>query len=360
MRINVKKENLYLGLIFFSTIFFIKSILIKPVYIVLFLLILWGYGFNKYKINMAYILVSYLFISFLIFHLIYMKSDPGMVLNAILSILSFPILFFLMSKANKENISIFLNMSILYFSFEMLWRVTHPIYTLVDYTGSDEGWYYPFKYNSFVFTDSNFVALHIICLFFIALLYRLKFQSFILLLLMLLTFSRSGILGVILVLLYFSVDGSKYRKLIKPVFYMSSIILFVYLVINISMLTDGSFLSKFYIYNSAIDYAYKYFTLENYFFGIGLSKSYESISIGAHSIWLILLFETGILGLIIYILYFIPFYFGFFVKSSQSREKLTFFFIVFLLMGFSLGLYLFPIMVLTIASILNLRDENYA
>lgn len=360
MKIELNKENIYIGFVLFSTIFFIKYILIKPVYIIILLLVFWGVFFKKYRINMAYILISYFFISYLVYHLFYIGSDYGMVFNAIISILVFPIFYYILSRNGIDHIKFFLNLSIIYLTVEMVWRITHPIYEInnIETVSEDGGWYYPFKFNSFIFTDSNFVALHIVCLIFIALLYRLKTHTFLLFILVLLTFSRSGILGSILIILYFILDGSKYRVLFKPLFFIFLVISFLYLLINISLLTDGSFLSKFYIYDVSIGYALRYFTLSDYFLGVGLANSYDLIHIGAHSIWVILLFETGVVGLAVYLIYFSSFYSSFFIKNSESTGKLTFFFLVFLLMGFSLGLYLFPIMVLTIACILTLSRKE--
>jgi len=361
--IKLNKNDLYLGFIFFSTVFFIKYILIKPVYIVLFLFILWSLVNKKYTLNMTYVVVSYIFISYLIFHLIVFDSDYGVIFNAILSIFLFPIFYyFLDGRVNITQIKIFLNLSILYFLIEMLWRLSHPVYELNDIelvSDTGTGWYYPYKINSFIFTDSNYIALHIFCLICISLLARLRWQYFFLVLLMLLTFSRSGLLGAILSTLYFTMENSKYSKILKPIFYISLLIVFLYLIVNISLLTDGSFLSKFFIYDASINYAKANFLIENYFFGIGLSKTFDLINIGAHSIWIVLIFETGFLGLLIYFMYFSLFYSKFYINSRRERVNLLFFILVFLLMGFSLALYLFPIMVLTIAFIIHLSDKKY-
>lgn len=356
MKFNLNKENLYLGFMMFSTVFFIKYILIKPVYIFIFIFIVLGFLNKKYNINSTYLIVSYIFVSYLIFHLVYFRSDPGIILNAILSIMVFPVFYDMFSKISLGTIKIFMSLSIFYLSLEVIWRISNPVYELNDIQLVSEtgaGWFYPYKINSFIFTDSNYIALHIFCLICICLLAKLRFQYFLLLILMLLTFSRSGILGTFLATLYFSFNESKFEKIIKPLFYISLISIFLYLIYNISLVSDGSFLSKFFIYNASIYYATNYFTLENYLFGVGLSKTFDLIGIGAHSIWIILLFETGFVGLLIYILYFSVFFTRYYSISRADRNSLFFFLIVFLLMGFSLALYLFPIMVLTIAFILN-------
>lgn len=360
MNLNMKKRDLIIGFIMFSTIFFIKYILVKPVYVILSIFIILGFLNKKYNVSDSYILISYVFISYLIYHLIFLESDPGMVLNAILSILIFPIFYHVLNKISINSIRIFLNLSILYLFIEMTYRVLNPVYELYGVqlvSESGSGWFYPYKINSFVFTDSNYVALHIFCLLFICLLYRLKTHYFLLLVLMFLTFSRSGLLGAVLVTLYYTVRDSRFSKVLKPLFYNLVFLVFFYIIYNLSFVTDGSFLSKFQIYNDSIDYALNHFELKDYFFGVGLSKSFDLINIGAHSIWVIILFETGLLGLIIYAVYFSVFFNKYYNKSRANRDSLFFFLMVFLLMGFSLGLYLFPIMVLTIAFILRGREN---
>lgn len=115
---------------------------------------------------------------------------------------------------------------------------------------------------------------------------------------------------------------------------------------------DGSFLSKFYIFETVYLYVLNNFNVFDYLFGIGLNHSYDKIGIGAHNIFVVTLFETGVIGLIIYIMYFFSF-FSNHVFSKRQKKALFAFLMCFFLMGMSLGLYLFPIMVLTIALILG-------
>ncbi|WP_262734782.1 O-antigen ligase family protein [Acinetobacter ursingii] len=356
MSYKVFSKDLSLALVFFSTIFYIKYILIKPAYIVLFGFILYSLINQKYIIYKSYFFVSYLYVAFLIWHLVYLGSDPGMILNAIISILCFPIFLFYMKDLNIRQIKIFLNICIVYLLIEVIWRLLHPVYEidkreLVSQDGS--GWYYPYKMSSFIFTDSNYVALHIFCLIFISLLFRLKWHSLILFILMMLTISRSGILGAIIIFLYFYIDSTKFSKYLRPLFVCAFIFGIFYLLLNISVLTDGSFNSKFFIINSAIEYTKSHFVLFDYIFGVGLSHSFDLIDIGAHNIFVVLLFETGVLGFISYFMFFSVFLSKKYYYSHRGLMNYLVYLFVFLLMGFSLGLYLFPIMILTIAFILR-------
>lgn len=359
MKFTINKESLYLGFLFFSTVFFIKYILIKPVYILLIAVIFFGYYSGRYLLNSSYIVVGYLFLMFLFFHLLVLESDVGMVLNAVLSILVYPVFYYYSKSVKLKQVKFFLNLCIFYLFVEMLWRLLNPVYeienvNLVSETGS--GWFYPYKINSFMFTDSNFVALHIYCLLAICLFLKLRVHYFFLILLMLLTFSRSGILGAVLLTLYVYFDSNNILRYFKKIFIFIFLFVSIYVVMNIDFMQDGSFLSKFHIYDMALNYVESSFSYYDYLFGVGLSHSYDLIGIGAHSIGVILLFETGVIGTLIYISYFIVFLSKRYSNSFYSKRNLLAFLGVFFFMGFSLGLYLFPIMVLSVALIQNSKE----
>lgn len=341
----------------FSTVFYIKYFLIKPVYILLFVLVFLAYMSNKYILTIRYFIIGLLFQLFLIYHLLFLDSDMGMILNACLSILAFPVLSFYIQKANINTIKSFFNICILFFSVEGLWRLTNPIYVIENRDVLPEdgsGWFYPYKLNSFIFQDSNYVALHLFCLFFIALVLKLNWKAFLLFILIVLTFSRAVILGAMLAFILLLIVNSQYFKYLKAVMLVSIVSFIAYFVIVFeqiaqgSLIMDGSFLTKFSIINSAIYYANNYFTLYDYLFGVGLSHSYDLIDRGAHNIFVVLLFETGIIGSLFYFLYLSSLLSKVYMKGKQLHYCMLFMG-VFLLMGFSLGLYLFPVMVLAFA-----------
>jgi len=353
----IELNNLRVSFLFFGSVFYINYFILKPVYIILGLLVFFGYMSKKYILNYSYLISSYFFVIFLFFVSLMMKTDIGMVFNAILSILVFPIyLYYCRENKGIQVFTYFLNLCCIYFLIEVVYRVSFPVYRAAY--GVEEEWFYPYKINSFIFQDSNFVALHLFCLLYISIVLKLNRYVLFFLVLIFLTFSRSAILGGILAYLYFLSINTRYVSLIKPIFYLSTISFFIYLIINIDMITDGSFLSKLYILNSAIYYAENNFSVYQYLFGNGLSQTFDTIGIGAHNILVILLFETGIIGTIVYLTYFFNFFF-LKVSNKSCKSNLFVFLGLFFLMGFSLGLYLFPIMVLTIAVILsNAEGKN--
>ncbi|WP_262446340.1 O-antigen ligase domain-containing protein [Acinetobacter sp. WU_MDCI_Abxe161] len=355
----IRLDNIKLSLLYFGSVFYIYYFTLKPVYIILGVAVFFGYLFKNYIINYSYLIVSLCFIGFLGLVSLLMKTDIGMVLNATLSILIFPIFYYcLKNDRNVKAIPYFLNLCFIYFLIEMLYRVSFPVYALQP--GVEEEWFYPYKLNSFVFQDSNFVALHLFCLLYISIILKLNKYIFVFLILIFLSFSRSAMLGGVLACLYYLSVNTRYVTIIKPIFYLSTVSAFIYLILHIDMITDGSFLSKIYIIDEALTYMSNNFSLFQYLFGNGLAQTYDALGIGAHNIAVVLIFETGIIGTIIYFLYFFNF-FLFRIENSRrkiAKQDLLVFLALFFLMGFSLGLYLFPIMSLTIASILALSGKK--
>lgn len=355
----IRLNDIKLSLFYFGSVFYIYYFTLKPVYIILGFLVFFGYSYRKYIINYSYLITSLFFISFLVVVTLVMKTDVGMVLNAILSILIFPIFYYYLKNENSiKSLIYFLNLCLFYFFIEMVYRVSFPVYSIQP--GVEEEWFYPYKLNSFVFQDSNFVALHLFCLLYVSIVLKLNKHILLFLILIFLTFSRSAMLGGILAFLYFLSVNTRYVSLIKPILYLSVISGFIYLISHINMITDGSFLSKIYIIDESISYMSKNFSLFQYLFGNGLAQTYDALGIGAHNIAVVLIFETGIIGTLIYLLYFFSFFLfkvdGF--RKKNTRQDLFVFLSLFFLMGFSLGLYLFPIMSLTIASILALSGKK--
>jgi len=355
----IRLDNIKLSLLYFGSVFYIYYFTLKPVYIILGIAVFFGYLFKNYIINYSYLIVSLCFIGFLGLVSLLMKTDIGMVLNATLSILIFPIFYYyLKNDRNIKAIPYFLNLCFIYFIIEMLYRVSFPVYAIQP--GVEEEWFYPYKLNSFIFQDSNFVALHLFCLLYISIILKLNKYILLFLILIFLSFSRSAMLGGVLACLYYLSVNTRYVTIIKPIFYLSTFSAFLYLILHIDMITDGSFLSKIYIIDEALTYMSNNFSLFQYLFGNGLAQTYDALGIGAHNIAVVLVFETGVVGTLIYLLYFFNF---FLFKIENSRRKiakqdLLVFLILFFLMGFSLGLYLFPIMSLTIASILALSGKK--
>lgn len=355
----IRLDNIKLSLLYFGSVFYIYYFTLKPVYIILGIAVFFGYFFKNYIINYSYLIVSLCFVGFLGLVSLLMKTDVGMVLNATLSILIFPVFYYyLKNDRNVEAIPYFLILCFIYFIIEMVYRVSFPVYAIQP--GVEEEWFYPYKLNSFVFQDSNFVALHLFCLLYISIILKLNKYILVFLILIFLSFSRSAMLGGVLACLYYLSVNTRYVTIIKPIFYLSTISAFIYLILHIDMITDGSFLSKIYIIDEALTYMSNNFSLFQYLFGNGLAQTYDALGIGAHNIAVVLVFETGIVGTIIYFLYFFNF-FLFRIENSRrkiAKQDLLVFLVLFFLMGFSLGLYLFPIMSLTIASILALSGKK--
>lgn len=358
MKLYLNIKSIPTILLFSSTIFYIKQFQIKPAYIMILSFLSLSLLNKKYILKLDYFLISILFIILLIYQLVFLQSDFGMILNATLSIFLIPILFWHTNKIKINTINSFLNICILFFLLEMLWRITNPVYIIENRDVIPEdgsGWFYPYKFSSFMFQDSNFVALHLFCLFSITLFLKERIKMLLFYILILLTFSRSVIISTTLIFIAYQITMLKYFKYIKLLFYPMFISLIIYLyyiyqsLASGELFSDGSFLTKFNIINNAINYSINNFTIHDYVFGIGLGNSYDFINMGAHNILVILFFETGILGFIIYLLHIITIYTSYI--SNPNKKYFILFYTFFILAGLSLGLYLFPIMVLTIGII---------
>ena len=92
---------------------------------------------------------------------------------------------------------------------------------------------------------------------------------------------------------------------------------------------DGSFNSKFYLISSALD-NYAGVPFVNKIFGIGLNNfSYYTDGFFAHNIFITLVYEFGILGTLMFVLFLLYSYF-------KIGKDVTYIFIPLLVAGFSL------------------------
>lgn len=178
---------------------------------------------------------------------------------------------------------------------------------------SSEGILYAFKKSLFYF-DSNFTGL--VDLAFLGFMLFLmnnrvvhfKKSKYLVYMLTFLTMSRAAIITLFAV---FYVFKNKNKIITRSMIIFFAIII-VFCVMTISYLfegssyssIDGSFNSKFYIINKALEY-YQTQTLFTHFFGIGLGNTEQVIGIFAHNIYVTFVMEYGIVGTFLFLLYLI-------------------------------------------------------
>lgn len=196
--------------------------------------------------------------------------------------------------------------SILAMIIDSYYRLDNPIGYLSDFYGESNKWFYKYKHNSIIFANSNTMALiALILFFFIASIEKIgvknnyyKIPKIILALLIFLSFSRGAIIALIfgLIAMYYSNN-----RITTKFFLVIVAFLFAFIIYGI-YIEDGSLKSKLYIVNSMFD-VFADFSIINMLFGIGFNQSSEVLGIYSHLLYTTLLLDTGIVGLVLYLLF---------------------------------------------------------
>ncbi|MFZ4799322.1 MAG: hypothetical protein ACOYMA_17615 [Bacteroidia bacterium] len=200
-------------------------------------------------------------------------------------------------------------------SIDAIIRLANPnIYATNIYSGHtrESGLAYMFKHNSIMYPDSNFVGVQVCLTYFFTvylnkenlLVSWAKNLRYILLVLVVLTTSRSANITMIFYTLIFNKVSFPFQITKKQVFWLSGIIVFL-IIASVFILSfvknDESFNSKFMILYLAIDLL-KSIPLSSIFLGIGIGNTFSFIGIGAHNLIVTLALETGLIGLTLFML----------------------------------------------------------
>ncbi|KKZ37932.1 hypothetical protein UN98_16195 [Acinetobacter baumannii] len=235
------------------------------------------------------------------------------------------------------------NLLIIFMILEFFLRVVNS-----SHTGS----FYDYKW-SLLYFDSNFVSF--IILFFLMFAVFLKEKNIfnigkirfsLLIILLILTFSRASIVSFIVTYLFVK-SGNKYKTPIFILFligyfYIASELIGKYTSGVSYVDVDGSFNSKFYLISVAID-NYNSIPVINKLFGIGLNNFlYYSDGIFAHNIFITLLYEFGVLGTIMFIFFLCYSYY-------KIGKDVAYIYIPLLVAGFSLFSAYVPFLFVLIA-----------
>ncbi|WP_147281570.1 hypothetical protein [Vibrio owensii] len=198
--------------------------------------------------------------------------------------------------------------------------------------------FYVFKYGSFMFTDSNGLAVILVSLLSLCLIVRSRMLVTWTLLLILLCFSRSAYIGALITLLIYTFLFCFKSSIKKSIAFVVFLIV-IFLPINYFLLnhhfqiSDGSLLTKFEIF-SHLEKISNY-TLAEQLFGFGIDKGNYVYSPGsdyyAHALIPLLLGHVGLVGIILYISVLIYFF------NFGGGKLVLLFFVPFFIMGFSLA-----------------------
>lgn len=213
---------------------------------------------------------------------------------------------------------------------DTIYRLTHPT-TPTEEAGQaiaqDESlWFYPYKFGTLMFADSNTTGLAAMIVLFLIIGARsaakipvFRWDTGALLALIALSISRSAIAATLIGLCYYSIKTStlKYRFRVGV---FTSIIAAISTPIALSSLlaSQGSLLSKFHILNTTINYISNT-SIDSILFGIGLGESINLFGIHTHLIYLTYLIEGGAISLIIFLLFF-----GIYIRHNGLVTTLPF------------------------------------
>lgn len=208
-----------------------------------------------------------------------------------------------------------------------------------------------YKYASFMYADSNGTAIHIVViLFYILYLEEVHTQKWrksklILVVLLLLTFSRAAWLGAVLGWIYVRFLQQKkfsfYLLNFTALVFLASLVYIFYLREKIE--TDLSFQSKFEIVEIVLSH-FKNATLVEWLLGIGFSNSLTVLDIYAHNFEMVFLIESGVIGFLLMALCFTNFIY-------ITHRKALFIIVPFLITTLSSTIIFMPFFYVAIAMI---------
>ncbi|EQK45135.1 hypothetical protein LPC27_06760 [Paraclostridium bifermentans] len=346
--------------------FYINLFKIKPVYITSMIGVL-GYiffelkNFKKTRLDRLSKL-SLIWAAYMSFSFLFIKGDIGTTLNSIMSVVVYFVgVQYLYDKDNDYILKIskdFINISIVILIIEFIIRFCNPNLTQPSF--------YKYKFNSIMYEDSNYVGIFIICLFFYSLYLskykkqNYKYQQIILFLLCILTISRAAIISTIVTIigikmleLFLKATENFTNKQRKSIILL---LIFVSLLVGMIgmnfLLKDGSFRSKFYI----ADLAFQQLRTSNFqqlIFGIGFGRTSEYIGIGAHNILIAYLLESGIVGILFFIIFTIQI-------ALETKGRSLIVTIPFLIAGMSLAGFTLPFLYLIYAMIYTFEMREKA
>jgi hypothetical protein len=257
-------------------------------------------------------------------------------------------------------ISRFITYSTLLLIVECIWRITHPEteYAVFEENG-DPRWIYQYKFGGLMYVDSNAVAIHIIIILFF--IYYMEIErgerwtksKIVLIVLLILTFSRAGWVGAFLGWIYIRFLRKQKLEfyLVNFIFFSVVLILFYKFYLQQKIESDLSFQSKLDI----IQVVYKYISnasLNEIIFGIGFSNSSERLGIYAHNFFMVFFIESGVVGLLLIILLFIQ-------LTIATNKRALFIIVPFLITTLSSTITFMPFLYVSLALIFLLeKPEN--
>jgi hypothetical protein len=357
----------YLACLFFVTTcgFYVTKLPLSPIYF-FFLLTLFFILIVLLKSKVVFFNDLYIYVGFYWLYLIvsqfFLEGDFNTTVSVLMSSLYLVISLVIISRLTVSDIiavsKIFVAFSILLLCFEAVYRISHPVYILpsgIDFRDYDGQFIYPYKINSFMFQDSNFVGVFIVCLFFFCMslskLFNInfKYQMLTLFCLSLATISRSAIITIVVFWVFFEIwFSNKVNAYVKCFIIFSFIVAFFFLLYYIS--SDGSFLTKFIILNLFFDFILES-SLDKLLFGVGFSNTVDLFGIGAHNFMITQIVESGFIGAFVLSIIWLSLLY-------QSRGKVLMVILPFLLVGMSAAGHAIPFFYTMLAIVFLIHSKR--
>lgn len=369
LTLNYNKASSIL-LICFSGFYLTGILAVSPLYltfIIAFVTLITG---NIIKQNTSLHRLSFpvlLYMGYLILSQSLIKPNISSFINILFSLIYLILVLNTVKHLDKDLIArysrYFILFTILIIFIETLWRLTHPDFspdgTSQDYREVEGLLFYAYKHTSIMFQDSNFVGTYALCGYFLyqyllsRKFVRSKMPLIILGVLIILTLSRSAILTVPIAYILIHVS-SRNSSLVTRTLALIALISGV-LVLLAKMASDVSFLSKFEIIELSISHL-KESSLSEILFGIGYGNTVNYFGIGAHNLFVTHLIESGIIGLLLFLIVNLMFIKG----SNRYSLYLTFplFISGFSLAGHALSFYYSCLVIIYILEKKN--GENFS
>lgn len=358
---NVK--NLAAYLIVVTSGLYITKLPLSPIYFTM-LIAIFFFAVRllaRKKIYITYSMaVPAIYFLYLLISQLVLRGDSHSVINVLMSICYFVLTLMITHDFTHQRLVFLLKrlvqVSIPLLLFEAYYRLTHPIYILAngfDYRSDPSQYFYPFKLNSVMYQDSNFVGIFVLTLFFLVFYLtkrfneKMKIERIILLFLVFLTISRAAILSLLLFSIIFYI-WNKNNRMLKVLLFFISLCLFI--VVGFYVSTDESLHTKFHLLNLFFRFITESGPVD-LLFGVGFGNTKEIFGMGAHNFIITHVVESGLIGFSILSLFWLQ-------VVMTSKMKLLYVILPFLFAGMSLAGHAIPYLYSIFAIVILLERKN--
>ena len=340
-------------LVVFSGFYLTQLVPISPIYfsfVISFIIFIFGFLYHGKR--QLHLLSVPVFVNFIYLIISQPLNHPDILtfLNVLFSLAYLIIILNTASHISKDELirysKIFILFTIILLSIEATWRLSHPanmaklalknggntdteqLFLPSDNSASGlilknnneavRNLFYSFKISSIMFQDSNFVGTYgLTSFFFYLFLFRERFVKsyiplYILGFLILLTLSRSAIITIPLTYVLIAITKKSSSIIYTVLFFVLLIIATVFIFHSVA--TDESFLSKIRILMLSSSHL-SHLSFIDLMNGIGFGNTVRYLGIGSHNIFLTYLIESGIIGLVLFLITNLMF-----VKGSNRKS----------------------------------------